>query len=433
MKIEQIREIADAILYEGYLLYPYRHSSIKNRQRWMFGIVSPQAVTGVARDAWRMQTQCMLVGDAATRLDVRVRFLHILERAPRTPEPAYHQSASHAIETIETPRSTSFEFWEEGIPREVSTLDVALDDLLNMERRIEINIPDGELEDEQDPLAIRHQQAIMGVVILKAEPVGERVYRLTVRIENTARGDAQQNAILQALVSTHTLLQIRQGAFVSQLEPPDEFSALVQECQNLSTWPVLIGDEGQTDAMLSSPIILYDYPRIAPESVGTLFDGTEIDEILTLRILTLTDEEKREMREADARTRDLLERTEALSAEQLLKLHGVIRSLKPIDQAQESMEPTEPAAPEEVAVTNGTVRARDRVRLHPKARADAFDILLNGKTARVEEIKQDFEERCYLVVTLDDDPGREQEDERVLPGHRFFFYPQEIERLEEVR
>lgn len=431
MKIEQIREIADAILYEGYLLYPYRHSSIKNRQRWMFGIVSPRAETSVGRDAWRMQTQCLLVGDAATRLDVRVRFLHILERAPRTPEPAYHQSAAQAHEKIEAPHPASFEFWEEGIPREVSALDIALDDLLKAEQRIEINIPGGELEDAQDPLAVRHQQAIMGTVTLGAEPIGEHVYRLTARIENIAQGDAQHNAILQALVSTHTLLQVRQGAFVSQLEPPDELSAPVQECQNLSTWPVLIGDEGETDAMLSSPIILYDYPRIAPESVGTLFDGTEIDEILTLRILTLIDEEKREMREADARTRDLLERTEALSAEQLLKLHGVIRSLKPIDEAQK--EPTEPAAPTEVAVTNGTVRTRDRVRLHPNARADAFDILLNGKTARVEEIKQDFEERCYLVVTLDDDPGREQEDERVLPGHRFFFYPQEIERLEEVR
>ena len=432
MKIEQIREIADAILYEGYLLYPYRHSSIKNRQRWMFGIVSPQATTGVARDAWRMQTQCLLVGDADTRLDVRVRFLHILERAPRTPQPVY-QSASYATEAIEARRPTSFEVWEEGIPREVNALAVPLDDLLSAEQRIEINIPGAELEDTDDPLAVRHQQAIMGTVTLGAEPVGERVYRLTVRIENTARGDTQQNAILQALVSTHTLLQVRQGSFVSQLEPPNELSTLVQECQNLSTWPVLIGDEGETDAMLSSPIILYDYPRIAPESMGTLFDGTEIDEILTLRILTLTDEEKREMREADARTRDLLERTEALSAEQLLKLHGVIRSLKPIDEAQKSMEFAEPAAPTEVVVTNGIVRARDHVRLHPNARADAFDILLNGKTARVEEIKQDFEERCYLVVTLDDDPGREQEDERVLPGHRFFFYPQEIERLEEAQ
>ena len=432
MKIEQIREIADAILYEGYLLYPYRHSSIKNRQRWMFGIISPKGAPGVARDAWRMQTQCLLMGDTDTRLDVRVRFLHILERTPRRPEPA-HQSASyatHVTETIEARHLPSFEVWEEGIPREVSPLDVKLSDLLSAEQHIEINIPGGELEDTEDPLAIRRLQAITGTVTLRAEPVVERVYRLTVRIENTMQGDAQQNSTLQALVSTHTLLQIRQGSFVSQLEPPDELAPLVQECQNLSTWPVLIGDEGETDAMLSSPIILYDYPRIAPESVGTLFDGTEIDEILTLRILTLTDEEKREMREADTRTRDLLERTEALSAEQLLKLHGVIRSLKPIDTAQESLEPP---APTEVVVINGIVRARDRVRLHPNARADAFDILLNGKTARVEEIKQDFEERCYLVVTLDDDPGREQEDERVLPGHRFFFYPQEIERLEEVQ
>jgi len=431
VKIEQIREIADAILYEGYLLYPYRHSSIKNRQRWMFGIVSPRVATGVSSHAWRMQTQCLLVGDAATHLDVRVRFLHILERAPKTPEPA-SQSTLHASQTEEVRRSTSLEVWEEGIPREVSALDVVLNDLLSAEQRIEIDIPGGELEDAHDPLAVRSQQAIIGTVTIGAEPVGERVYRLTVRIENTTPGDTQQNAMLQSFVSTHTLLQVHQGSFVSQLEPPEALSALVQKCQNLSTWPVLVGDEGEADAMLSSPIILYDYPRIAPESVGTLFDGTEIDEILTLRILTLTDEEKREMREADARTRDLLERTEALSAEQLLKLHGVIRSLKPTDKAGESMEPAE-AAPKAVAVKNGTVRTRDRVRLHPSAQADAFDILLNGKTARVEEIKQDFEGRYYLVVTLDDDPGREQEDERVLPGHRFFFYPQEVERLGEAR
>jgi hypothetical protein len=76
------------------------------------------------------------------------------------------------------------------------------------------------------------------------------------------------------------------------------------------------------------------------------------------------------------------------------------------------------------------VKAGDRVRLHPKARADAFDMLLEGKTARVESIEQDFENRTYLVVTVDDDPGREPWDERVLPGHRFFFFPQEVELLE---
>ena len=110
---------------------------------------------------------------------------------------------------------------------------------------------------------------------------------------------------------------------------------IAQECHNLRTWPVLVGNEGEYDTMLSSPIILYDYPQIAPESPGSLFDGTEIDEILTLRIMTLTDEEKEEMRQGDERAREILERTEALSPEQFMKLHGVIRSLRPVDEGSE--------------------------------------------------------------------------------------------------
>jgi hydrogenase maturation protease len=80
--------------------------------------------------------------------------------------------------------------------------------------------------------------------------------------------------------------------------------------------------------MLSSPIILYDYPQVAPESPGDLFDGGEIDEILSLRIMTMTDEEKQEMRDSDERTRKILERTENLPEEQLMKLHGALRGLR---------------------------------------------------------------------------------------------------------
>jgi hypothetical protein len=94
------------------------------------------------------------------------------------------------------------------------------------------------------------------------------------------------------------------------------------------------------------------------------------------------------------------------------------------------MNNVEPPVPTVVAVLGGDARIGDQVRLHPKRRADAFDILLNQKVGRVEAIQQDFEDRLYVVVTLDDDPGREQEDERVLPGHRFFFYPEEVEILE---
>jgi hypothetical protein len=90
------------------------------------------------------------------------------------------------------------------------------------------------------------------------------------------------------------------------------------------------------------------------------------------------------------------------------------------------------APPSSVLIAGRVVKAGDRVRLRPSARADAFDMVLNGKTARVETIQQDFENRLYLVVTVDDDPGREQWDERVLPGHRFFFFPEEVEVLEDL-
>ncbi|MGH9704507.1 MAG: hypothetical protein ACRD4K_14115, partial [Candidatus Acidiferrales bacterium] len=107
------------------------------------------------------------------------------------------------------------------------------------------------------------------------------------------------------------------------------YNQIAKACRNIGTWPVLVGDEGRRDTLLSSPIILYDYPQIAPESPGDLFDGAEIDEILSLRIMTMTEEEKREMRESDERARQILERTESLPHEHLKKLHGALRGMRP--------------------------------------------------------------------------------------------------------
>ncbi len=118
--------------------------------------------------------------------------------------------------------------------------------------------------------------------------------------------------------------------FLSMIDPPEPWRAIAAKCRNLGTWPVLVGEPGSRDTMLSAPIILYDYPQVAPESPGDLFDATEIDEILTLRILTLTEDEKRVMSAVDDRARALLERTESLATEQLLALHGTIRGLRPV-------------------------------------------------------------------------------------------------------
>jgi hydrogenase maturation protease len=127
-------------------------------------------------------------------------------------------------------------------------------------------------------------------------------------------------------------LGVTDGKFISLLEPPEELKDLAVSCENIGVWPVLIGMQGERDTMLASPVILYDYPQIAPESPGDLFDGTEIDEILALRIMTMTDAEKHEMRHADDRARRILERTEALPMEHLMKLHGTLRELHALDE-----------------------------------------------------------------------------------------------------
>jgi hypothetical protein len=88
--------------------------------------------------------------------------------------------------------------------------------------------------------------------------------------------------------------------------------------------------------------------------------------------------------------------------------------------------------PTSVQIIGGEARVGDNVVLRPSARADAFDLMLAGKNARIVAIQQDYEDRIYVVVTIDDDPGRIQDDERVMPGHRFFFFVDEVELLREI-
>ncbi|GCF09970.1 hypothetical protein [Dictyobacter arantiisoli] len=89
--------------------------------------------------------------------------------------------------------------------------------------------------------------------------------------------------------------------------------------------------------------------------------------------------------------------------------------------------------PASITIAGKEVSVGTRVRLCPqKRRADAFDGILAGKIGTVEVIHQDFENRVYLVVTVDDDPALEQMQmqSRVMPGHLFFFFPEEVELLE---
>jgi hydrogenase maturation protease len=343
-----VDQIARAVLYEGYILYPYR-PSVKNRQRWTFGGLYPEWYSRArgGNDPCAVRTECLVVGGPRTGLRVTVRFLHLVARQvgelvpPVAELPPGREPAFGPVESL-TVGGTPWHTWEEAVERTVEFGDYPLEELAARPLERRLTFP---ARREWEPLrgaggevvgvVVRRQQALEGSIELAAEPLEERLFKVRVSVHNRTPpgGDGEvgrDEAVLRALVSTHTVLGVRGGEFVSLLDPPEDCRAAAAGCRNEGAWPVLVGEPGERDTMLSSPIILYDYPRVAPESPGDLFDATEIDEILTLRILTLTDEERRHVAAVDERARALLSRTEALAREQLLGLHGAVRGLRPV-------------------------------------------------------------------------------------------------------
>jgi len=282
--------------------------------------------------------------------------------------------------------------WDEGIERTVEMRALALD------------------RDHE----MRFDFAPVSGMILSSKRAG-RFLKLRVRIENLSDVivSHRNEAMRHSLTSAHTLLSISGGAFVSILDSP--------ECENVNTWPVLVGPEGRCDTMLCSPIILQDHQAVAPESPGDFFDGTEIDEMLTLRVMTMTDEEKREASATDERSRRIIERCENMPREAFERLHGAIRSIgdeeffNPADEVPES---------HSVAVGAARVSRGSRVRLAPRRDADSMDMFLAGRTARVESVHHDLEKRANVAVNLEDDPMA------AIYNRFYYFYPDEIEPLE---
>jgi hypothetical protein len=378
MSVDAVREIADAVMYEGYMLYPYRPSSVKNRQRWTFGGLYPQDSQGGATG---FLSQFLIACDEEPEVSVTTRFLHLLRQE--------HGS-------------------EEGTPREVGA---------------------GAFFFAGDA----RQADIQGAVELSVEQVGTGLFRGSLVVSNLTKSPDD----MAQLASTHAIVRAKRGCFLSMTDPPEEFQEEAARCVNQGVWPVLAGEPGTGDCMLVSPIILYDYPRIAPESVGDLFDATEIDEILSLRIMMLTEGEKDEIRAGDARTRGLLERTEALSGDGLMKLHGVLRQyrderLKPAPQSHGLKPVTQVRHSKSVWVSGVELKAGDLVRLRPRKSGDVFDMALAGQVAEIEAVEQDFEGRVHLAVVLADDPGKDLGAMR-QPGQRFFFAPEEVEPFSQVQ
>ena len=468
------RAVADAVLFEGYLLYPYRASAAKNQVRWQFGVLFPRVwAQAQPSEAWRSHTEILLEpGDQAV-LRVVARCLQV---QARTVEEATDQGF-RPVPSLSVD-GTDLLTWDEATTHEAdATVPVA--DLLAGERTVSFELPaDRAVEDVRAAdgrlvgRIVRERHPVRGRMRIAADRVGVPydVVKVRLDVENLTSVPAtdvtREAALHGALIAAHALIAVDRGAFVSLLEPPEWASQAVADCRNEGVFPVLVGEQGRRDLVLSSPIILYDHPEIAAESPGELFDGLEIDEILSLRTLALTEDEKREARATDPRAAAIVDRVDVMPAEIWERLHGAVRSVRGPDQeepsavqpgaqpwwdpADTSMSPRgEPSAvqpggrpwwdpgadasvsPETDSVQVGTVKVSrgTRVLLAPAGRTDAQDMFLAGREATVAAVLFDVDDNVHLAVTLADDPAAELQH---AVGRYRYFSPDEVVPLQDV-
>ncbi|MDC7335495.1 hypothetical protein PQR15_01770 [Streptomyces lydicus] len=456
------RHVADAVLFEGYVLYPYRASAAKNRLRWQFGVLVPPHWGAASAEHSLQRTECLMEPRPGARLSAEVRFLHAQRR---TVQRLGADGAFHPVDRLELPDRVLVP-WDEGTEERV-TLDAEVAELTTEGLTVPFTRPAGE---ETEPVLdadgrtvgrlVRTRARIDGRVRLTARqldgPYG--TLRLTATVENTsdwtpgAAGTDRDAALPYSLVGAHLFLGLSAGAFLSMTDPPEWAGAAVAACRNEHTWPVLAGESGRADVVLSSPIILEDHPAIAPESPGALYDALEIDEILTLRTAALTDEEKREARGTDPRAAEVIDLADTMPPEVLERLHGAVRALRrspaPARPPRTSWPPRRPRRPpghpwwdpesdrsvdpvrDRITVDGRSVGAGSRVLLKPGLRrTDAQDLFLQGRTAQVEAVLHDVDGGVHLAVTVDGDPGA---DIRREQGRFLYFQPDEIAPLEDA-
>ena len=435
---DRARAVADAVLYEGYLLYPYRATSAKNQSRWQFGVLGPQDAEqrGIGENDSLSADVLMQPGDA-TALSVVVRFLQLQHRAV---ERATGDGRFEPVDELVS-GDRSWLTWDEAVEHEVAFGPLRVAELADT-LHLPLAVPrTEEVETIDGGRLLRTRRELRAEVTLSAEP-DDGLIRVGVAVRNVAppAGD-KDDAIAMSLIGTHVVAEVHDGHFVSLLEPPPEAIGAVARCRRHRCFPVLAGPAGATDLMLISPIILYDNPEIAEQSDGALYDSCEIDEILTLRIMTMTDQEKAQARATDPLAARIIDRCDTMSPEALLNLHGVLRD----PHAQVPDPGLVPAIPDGVdwwdpmadnavdpgvdaVLVNGIrVSAGTRVRLRPTRRADAQDLFYRDRVARVTSVHETVDGETHVGVVIEDDPAADLHE---WYGRYLYFAPDEVEPLE---
>jgi hypothetical protein len=449
------RKVADAVLYEGYALYPYRASAAKNRIRFQWGVLVPPFFAALDPSEHSvLQTELLAERAESARLDLLIRFLHLSERRLEV------QSDGGWSRVDELDRGDEvLQTWDDSAEQEVAW-GLSMEDVIAGPVLRDISWEADQSTEEvvtksgTPARVVRHRRAVSCRVEvggrLMLGPHG--VIKITVRVSNLTTDDSttRDAALRRSLVGCHLLAAVSdRGRFISSMAPPEWARSYLEDCDNIGSFPVLVGAEGDDQVVLASPIILYDHPAIAPESAGDLFDALEIDEILTLRTMTLTEDEKRQARGTDPRIAAIIDQVDFLPPEMLDRLHGAIRQVHPASDVRQVTDDApafedapsapwwDPGADRSVSPTTDTVTVDgrvvsrgSRVRLRPALqRSDAQDMFLTGRVAVVEAVLMDVDDNVHLAVVLEDDPAA---DLMAVEGRYLYFAPDEVAPLEAV-
>ena len=463
--------VADAVLYEGYILYPYHATHGKNRGgvRFQWGVLVPPGWHEVdPSERSVMRTELIVDPGTEPVVAVRLRFLQLQHRGLEVAD-ADADGGWRPTSKLEVDDRVWME-WDEAIEHDFDLGVIALLPLAAAGRQVPFDYPatsETEIVTARTPGPVdRAAGGPAGRIVRSTEPVSgvARVsaqwadgpgvlIKLTVEVENTTPwspdGAGREDVMRRSLIAVHTLAALEDGAFCSLFDPPEGAAEAVAGCQSIGSYAVLVGQAGATDLVLASPIILYDYPAIAPESEGDFHDGCEIDEILALRVLTLTDDEKAEARGTDPRSRAIIDRCDNMVDASWDKLHGTMREIRTLDPGtgQPAADRIDPADPEPVPWLDPVIDASfdpwtdtvvvreveiskgSRVRLAPTHRADVHDMFLSGLTATVAGVFHDVDGGFHVAVTVDGDPATELYE---MQGRFYYFHPDEIEPLSEA-
>ncbi|HEX2358830.1 MAG TPA: hypothetical protein VHH72_03335 [Solirubrobacterales bacterium] len=396
-----VEELVSSLLYEGYALYPYTPGATKNATPTPFGIVYPPGYAETQPAAFAMaRLDAVLIAGPEAELHATVRFLQAAGERHKASERRLELGplTLAALAALERGTGEEFRFEAEGEGTGVS-----------------------------------------GRIRMRAELLGPDLARVRLCVHNDTpiedpAGATRAEALRHSLLSVHPLLEVEGGRFASPLERDGEVGAAVSGCEPVNTFPVLAEDGDR--AVLGAAIVLPEHPELAPESIGNLFDNTEIEEALLLHVQTLSDLEQDSIGEQDPAVREMIQRAQGVSGEEMLGLHGRLTFKEP-DEGEAADEPVEANAhrqpppgsdeiqgEEETEVSGLHLRRGDKVVLRPGTDGDVFDRILHGRTATIERIYRGYDERIYLGVTVDDDPGQELLRET---GRYLFFFGDEVE------